>query len=150
MANNHQIVPSKVTPLWIVAAFVTLTEMVLGYAVTKVSGSIQVTLTIFVIAFAVFIAAAFFFTLWNRPYVFYPPSEYSGSDPSKFIAAMRSSLPSHVAAEIADVRSRPEDEEALFRLATSFLNDDYYQHLILMHEKKISTALPGNRTSLWN
>lgn len=68
---------AKVTPLWIVAAFVTLTEAVLGFAVTQVEGGVQIALTIFVISFALLVAGAFFLILWHRPWVFYPPSEYA-------------------------------------------------------------------------
>ncbi len=82
----------KVTPLWIVAAFVTLTEAILGIAVTQVQGGVQIALTIFVITFGIFVAVAFFLILWNRPYVFYPPSEYKDSDPTRFVEAMKKGM----------------------------------------------------------
>jgi biotin operon repressor len=85
---------AAVTPLWIVAAFVTLTEAVLGYAVTQVEdcSGIQIALTSFVIAFGMLVATAFFLILWDRPYVFYPPSEYRDSDPRRFVDAMKSGM----------------------------------------------------------
>jgi len=131
----------KITPLWIIAAFVTLTETILGYALTKVSGGVQVTLTCFVIIFALLVAGAFFAILWNRPYVFYPPSEYGSVDPAKFIGAMSSALPKRASEQlqlVAEVEKHPADEDARFALVDSLIDDTYRQHLILMHEFKKS------------
>jgi len=69
--------PSRpLTPLWVISLFVSLTEAVLSLAVTQTTGGIQVTLTIFVVTFPVFVAAAFFAVLWFRPHHFYAPTEY--------------------------------------------------------------------------
>ena len=78
MSETKQLLEGKkaITPLWIVALFVSLTELVLGAAVTQTAGGIQVALTVFVIAFPVLIAGSFFLTLWHKPYVFYPPTEF--------------------------------------------------------------------------
>jgi hypothetical protein len=129
--------PAKVTPLWIVAAFVTLTEVVLGYAITQVRGGVQVALTVFVIAFALLVACAFFLILWNRPYVFYPPSEYGSIDPKAFVSALRPEVPPKIVEQaklVASVERDPADEDAQFRLIDSMLDDTHGQHLILMHE----------------
>jgi len=81
-----------ITPLWIIALFVSLTETVLGTAVIKTSGGIQVVLTIFVVLFPVFIAVLFFAILWNKAYVLYPPTEYgSETDINSYVNAMRQS-----------------------------------------------------------
>ena len=78
------------TPLWVIALFVSLTEVVTGIAVTQANGSVQVALTVFVIAFPVLVASAFFAVLWHRPYVFYPPTEFgAATDVEKFVGAMR-------------------------------------------------------------
>lgn len=71
MSQRKAVNPGKITPLWIVAAFVTLTETVLSYALTQVDDGVQVALTVFVITYAILVAGAFFVILWNRPYVFY-------------------------------------------------------------------------------
>ncbi len=131
-------VPAKVTPLWIVAAFVTLTEAVLGYALTKVTGGVQVALTMFVIAFALLVASAFFLILWNRPYVFYPPSEYGSIDPKAFVSAIRQDVPPKIVEQaqlVASVERDPADADAQFRLIDSMLDEIHRQHLILMHEQ---------------
>lgn len=153
--NVNEKIPSKITPLWIVAAFVTLTEAVLGYAVTKVTGGVQLALTCFVMLFALVVVGAFFWTLWNRPYVFYPPSEYGAADPAKFISAVRSAIPARVAEQIqlvAEVEKRPSDEEAQFRLINSLIDDAYQQHFILMHEKSVKLpyfdSSPGHEYEL--
>lgn len=66
------------TPLWVISLFLSLTEIVTGIAVTQATGGVQVALTVFVIVFPLFVAGAFFAVLWNRPYVFYPPTEFGG------------------------------------------------------------------------
>lgn len=132
-------IPARVTPLWIVAAFVTMTEVVLGYAVTQVTGEIQIALTVFVIAFAVLVAGAFFFVLWSRPYVFYPPSEYGSTDPKTFVSALRSEVSEKVIEQVelvSSVERDPSNLEAQFKLIDSLLDEAHRQHLILMHECK--------------
>jgi hypothetical protein len=127
--------PAKVTPLWIVASFLSLTEVVLGYAVTKVSGSIQLALTIFVMSFAVAVAAMFFVILWNRPWVFYSPSEYGNVDPKSFMAALRGSP--EVANQLLlakSVEQNPTEPEVIFPLIDSMADIPEKQFIILMHE----------------
>lgn len=136
----------RVTPLWIVATFVTLTETVLGLALTQVAGGVQVALTVFVIGFALLVATAFFFILWFRPYVFYSPSEFGNVDPKDFIDAMRGRLPDRVVAQIEmveQVEARPADRLAQFRLIDSLTDESVRQFLILMHEQ--NTELPIGR-----
>lgn len=78
----------RLTPLWIISLFVGLTEAVLGVAVTQTTGGVQVALLVFVVTFPLLIAASFFFILWNRPWVFYAPTEYGGIDPVSFVATL--------------------------------------------------------------
>jgi tetratricopeptide (TPR) repeat protein len=85
---------ASITPLWIVASFVGLTEIVVGIVATQTTGSIQVALTYFVCAFPLLVAAAFFGILWKKPFVFYPPAEFgSAQDVTSYVAAMQGHLP---------------------------------------------------------
>ena len=130
----------RVTPLGIVATFVTLTETVLGLALTQVANGVQVALTVFVIVFALLVAGAFFIILWFRPFVFYSPSEFGDVDPKSFIDAMRGRLPERVSEQISmaeQVEARPTDQSAQFRLIDSLIDEAVRQHIILMHEKDI-------------
>jgi hypothetical protein len=130
---------SRVTPLWIVAAFVTLTEVVLGYAVTQTQGGVQISLTVFVISYALLVFTAFFLVLWNRPYVFYPPSEYGNADPKHFVEAIRGPN-TRVASQIELVEranSEPDNQEATFAVIDSLIDDTYRQMIILMHENSV-------------
>jgi hypothetical protein len=130
----------RITPLWIIAAFVTLTETILGYAVTKTATGVQIALTVFVIGFALLIATAFFVILWQRPFVFYSPSEYGGVDPKCFIDAIRMSASPKVAEQVELVRKvekDPEDKNAQYDLINSLIDSVIQQHLILMHEKNV-------------
>jgi hypothetical protein len=65
------------SPLWIIAIFLSFCETVLGVAVTRTTGSIQVALTTFVTVFPVMIMISFFIILWKRPYVFYTPADFT-------------------------------------------------------------------------
>jgi hypothetical protein len=67
------------TPLWVISLFLSLTETVTAIAITQATGNVQAALTTFVIVFPLLVAAAFFAILWNRPYVFYPPTEFGGT-----------------------------------------------------------------------
>jgi len=75
--NEHQTPPNrKLTPLWVISLFVSLTEAFLSIAVTQTNGTIQLALTIFVIVFPLLIAIGFFAVLWYKPLHFYAPTEY--------------------------------------------------------------------------
>lgn len=136
----------KISPLWVVAAFVTLTEVTLGVAITQVTGGVQVALTVFVMLFASVIAGAFFMILWHRPYVFYSPSDFDGTTPKDFIEAMRQGIPDRVKeqkAMVSAVERDPENAEAKFKLIDSLIDDEIRQHLILMKEKGIDLPYGG-------
>ncbi len=79
MNSSVQLAKRPITPLWIIALFISLTETVLGVAVIQTDGDIQVALTAFVVVFPLLIALAFFLILWNRPVVLYPPTEFPGT-----------------------------------------------------------------------
>jgi phage replication-related protein YjqB (UPF0714/DUF867 family) len=102
--------PQRMTPLWVISLFVSLTEVVTGIAVTKATGGVQVALTIFVIAFPMLVALGFFLILWFRPYVLYPPTEFSGgTDVAAYVRAMRSdaqALLADVDADLAGLHAR--------------------------------------------
>jgi hypothetical protein len=86
--------PPRMTPLWVVSLFLSLTEVVTGFAVTNAKGGIQTALTAFVIVFPMFVAIAFFLILAYRPYVLYPPADYgSGADVTSFVSAMSRPAP---------------------------------------------------------
>lgn len=75
--NESQTPPArKLTPLWVISLFVSLTEAFLSIAVTQTSGTIQLALTIFVIVFPLLTAIGFFAVLWYKPLHFYAPTEY--------------------------------------------------------------------------
>jgi len=126
---------SGITPLWIVAAFLSLTEVTLGVALTQVQGGVQITLTIFVIAFPLLVASAFFGILWSRPWVFYAPSEYGNVDPKHFMSAMRDAPLVTEQLELAkSVEANPDDSEARFSLVDAMADDVQCQWIIFMHE----------------
>ncbi len=94
--------PKKLTPLWVISLFVSLTEVVLGVASAQTSGGVQLILVIFVTTFPILIAVAFFVCLWWRPWVFYPPSEYGSMDVQQYVEALKGG-PLQVVQETKDV-----------------------------------------------
>ncbi len=112
--ENHQVKPSKLSPLWVISLFVSLTEVVTGIAVTQATNGIQIALTSFVILFPLLVASAFFIILWNRPYVFYPPNEFAnGVDVSKYVEAMApkvENLKADLEAELENIKARIDIE----------------------------------------
>jgi hypothetical protein len=79
----------RLSPLWIVSLFVSLTETIAGVGIIQTTGSVQVTLTVFVVGFPILVASGFFLILWDRPWVFYSPGEYGNVDPAKYVSALR-------------------------------------------------------------
>jgi hypothetical protein len=78
------------TPLWVIALFLSLTETVLGIGVIRTTGGIQIALTAFVMFFPTLVAIGFFAILWSRPYVLYPPTEYGPqTDVTVYVDAIR-------------------------------------------------------------
>lgn len=125
-------VPVKVTPLWIVAAFVSVTEAGLGYSVTKVTGPMQTILTAFFIIFTLLVSTAFFVTLWFRPWVFHGPGDFKNPTVTEFVGALsQATLPR--ANLTVPLERFPAGEGAQFRLIGGLLGALEQQFVILMH-----------------
>jgi tetratricopeptide (TPR) repeat protein len=78
------------TPLLLVAGFLSLTELIVGAAATQVSGVPQNVLIVFVCIFPMLVAGAFFYTLWHKPFVFYPPSDFGATqNVGEYVQAMQ-------------------------------------------------------------
>jgi hypothetical protein len=108
--------------LWIISIFVTFTETVLGIALTRASGGVQIALTVFVIIFPIMIACAFFLILWFRNYVFYSPKEYENVDVEKYVVAMSSRFTTVVkqASDLKDqthIVGNPDQFRLLFKVS---------------------------------
>jgi len=123
----------RITPLWIVATFVSLTEVALAYAVTQTKDWVQGILTVFVVLFALGVASAFFYILWHRPYVFFSPSEYGDIDPTTYIQTIREVSP-QIAALAESVEENPTSEDAKFALIDGMAEKPVCLAVIAMHE----------------
>jgi len=78
------------TPLVLIAAFLSFTELIAGYTLLKTSGEVQLVLTVFVVVFPVLIGIAFFYLLIFRNYVLFAPHEFQGGgDVSTYVRAMK-------------------------------------------------------------
>lgn len=87
--------PKFFNPLSIIFTFFSFTEVMLGYAVSKTTGPIQITLTAFVVAFPTLAAIAFFIFLWFRPEHLYAPKDYLSDDAFlRSLSAAREARPS--------------------------------------------------------
>jgi hypothetical protein len=77
---------ARVTPLVIIAAFITLTQATCGYAVTNATDGVQIALVIFFILYAGAVTWAFFHFLRYHTAKLYSPLEYH--DTAQFLAAI--------------------------------------------------------------
>jgi hypothetical protein len=86
-------------------------------------------------AFPLLIAAAFFFILWKRAYVFYAPSEYGNVNPSDFMSAMRDAPLVVSQVKLAkSLEENPFDNDAPFSLIDSMAEDSEIQCAIFIYE----------------
>ncbi len=115
--------PIRHTPLSIIALFVALTEAVAGYAMTQADGNLQMIFGFFLVAFPTLLLLLFFFVLWHRPYVYYPPHEFDGkTDVGQFVDAMQrrsdtqSDIINRVPKTVLDVLDSEETRMALSSL----------------------------------
>lgn len=82
----------RLTPLAVIGAFLSFTELVAGYTLLNTTGDIQLILTVFVVAFPALVCIAFFYLLAFRNYTLFAPHEYSTpNEVSTFVKAMRPS-----------------------------------------------------------
>jgi hypothetical protein len=96
-------------PLTMIAFFLGASEITAGIAATQASGWTQGLLTIFAVAFPPVVGAAFFFILWNRPYVLYAPADYpEHTSVAKFVEAIASNRAREAAAIDASLKSAVE------------------------------------------
>lgn len=115
---------SGVTPLGIIAAFVTLSETIGGLAATLTTGSIQVAFTSFAVGFPLLVGIAFFAILWRRSYVLYPPQDFGPEvDVKDYVDAMRqqamdrNEVLSLIRGSIAEAFDSDEAQAAISRVA---------------------------------
>ena len=129
----------RITPLGVIASFLTLAEGFVTLASTAVSGWHQTALIIFAVSFPLIVSIAFFAILWNRPWVLYPPSEYGQHvDAPSFINAIRQpAFPEEFVRQIEIAKQQPNDEEPRFTLIDSLIDMAVRQQIILMHEQGV-------------
>lgn len=120
------------TPLGLVAIFASLSEGILGLATTRTDGFVQVSLTIFVIVYALLIPSVFFIILWKKPGVFYPPKEF-GSEKSMQTFATLFHTPKVCHVPLAVETAEPPRYLALFLIKAKFILDNMEQHKILTY-----------------
>ncbi|HEV2754840.1 MAG TPA: hypothetical protein VG318_03555 [Actinomycetota bacterium] len=78
------------TPLGVISSFLTLTEVVVAYALVNTTGDVQNRLAVFVTVFPFFVGAAFFLILWRHPTHLYAPKDYGSEvDVAAFAEAVR-------------------------------------------------------------
>lgn len=132
----------KNSPLWLIAFFMTIAEMAAGYAVTQVSGGVQITLLVFFIGYALIVTCVFFAFLWHKPANFYAPSEYGNVPPGEYAQAL-SGLPAETVQAVETARQNPLDEDAVFKLMDTLLPEEIKQHMIFMVKNNNQLNLPN-------
>jgi hypothetical protein len=125
------------SPLWIIAVFVSFSETVLGVAVIQTKGGIQVSLTTFVIVFPAIVCGLFFWVLWKRPYVFYTPADFGGDvGVREYVEAMHYQREAQSGAPISEVaiKSIETKLKTLFAGALSEVADPKQKEALLLRE----------------
>jgi hypothetical protein len=88
--ENATVGPS---PLWIIALFIALTEVVAGIAAIRTDEHIQLIFALFVCIFPLIVLGVFAVVLWKRPYSFYTPRDYTEhTSVSDFVRAFQGSI----------------------------------------------------------
>ena len=100
------------SPLAVISLFFGLVELGLAYVTGVSSGWIQIAVLAFMALFASRIAAAFFLFLWNRNWVFYPPSEFLNVPVEAYVNSMRDDS-THIKRIAVESVSRAFEDEAL-------------------------------------
>src|SRR5579872_1497865 len=127
------------TPLTIIASLLGLCDLVAGIAATQIKeGWSHSALILFTVLFPVVVAVGFFFILWKKNYVLYPPSEYGG-DPRSFVEAMKhGGLPAVQQQLVEQAESDAESKDQLFSAISALVDSSDMQLLILMYEQSIT------------
>ena len=134
--NRTRIPTRGLSPLWIIALFLSFSETVLGIAVTQTRGGIQAALTIFVMSFPPIVSGLFFIVLWRKPYVFYPPTEFSRSvDVKSFVEAMQSTRHPQQVISVSEVAIKSlESRIATLSKSLEGTNDPGQQAALLIRQ----------------
>lgn len=103
------------SPLWVIALFISLTETVITVGVLHTSDGVQLALTIFVLLFPLLIAGLFFFILWNKSWVLYSPAEYgTGTEVKDYVREMSSNKKS-----LDELQLYPQIQQSIREALTS-------------------------------
>src|SRR5688500_3008350 len=93
----------RLSPIWIVSLFLSVTEVVLGFAVINTAGWVQGLLASFMVVFGLGVAAAFLYVLWHRPKHF----DYAADNGANEISGTVTGGPTDTLAEIASITEDP-------------------------------------------
>ena len=87
-----------------IGALLGVTDAGLAYVAGTTDGAAQVAVLVFLGLYTCALAAMFFVILWRRPWVLYPPSEYSLPNVGEYVAAMQGNpvRAERLAAEVSD------------------------------------------------
>ena len=136
--SSHREKPNvgSATPLWVIAAFTSISECALVLGISNTTASTQQTLTTFTVIFTSSVAIAFFAILWKKPWHFYPPSEYKyGIKPDEFIKAFTSSPNLVQQVELAkNLSENPNDDDSAFSMLDAMSSEAERQIIIQLFE----------------
>lgn len=93
------------TPIGLIGIFLSVCEVAIIYASNFADGTNQTILINFAVFFPLIIAAIFFTFIWKKPYIFYPPSEYSEyAKPKDYIGAFQNEKKTKEQLVIEDIK----------------------------------------------
>jgi hypothetical protein len=143
--ESVQNIPTKVSPLWVLAAFPLIGgPMLFGFS-ALFSGIPQVVFAS--ISYVYFFSSTIMFYRFfsRRPMAVHSPAVFANVNIEKYSAALRSEIAPELRNEIENVQRivhNPNDQTAQFAMLYSRIDYIYQQHLILMHEQNVRIPIP--------
>jgi hypothetical protein len=108
--------PRVANPIWMISAFLGVSEVTTGVVTTKSETWIQGMFAVFSIVFPSTVLILFFIVLWKKPYVLYAPRDFSeNTDVNVFVNAMRQNVQRGV--EVAQSAAASSAAEAVSNLS---------------------------------
>src|SRR5687768_7294271 len=131
----------RLSPIWIESLFLSVTVVVLGFAVINTAGWVQGLLASFMVVFGLGVAAAFLYVLWHRPNHF----DYAADNgANEFIATVKGG-PKDTLDAIATIARDPTNHPALYQLLDNTLDATTKQQLILLDKgAQLPFVMPSN------
>lgn len=134
-------------PLWVISLFLGLCQFVAGTVTALTAGAVQLIFSVFVVAYPVLVASAFFVILWKKPGVFYAPRDYStGVSPADLAEAF--SADRRTEEVVRNVAGRSVAEIADSLLERRLISEKVHKEITRDGQRRVDRAIAENAVHL--